>query len=246
MSKTLDTRISINKKIVNGKTIDEFVGFANPAFSSALDMLIPVDVGRPVLSVDRENDILQKIGFGFYDIQQAFIERLRKSYDEKYFRVFESYLAALDKNIEAGVAVSFFGANGSGKTNGMATMAREIIRRRFNPELGINGRVDLSILFTPCYQMIEDYLENNLGSDNVYSVVKLLMIDDVDRDYTGHRRAAFQSIIGERSRQAGKPFFITTALTNNEFATQFPHAFSRMKTGIILQTQNNDLRSLRK
>ena len=246
MSETLQTRISTNKKIVNGKTTDEFVSFAKPAFSSALDMLIPIDTKSPVLSIDRENEMLQKIGFGFYDIQHAFIDRLKKSYTSNYVKVFESYLAALDKNIEAGVAVSFFGINGSGKTNGMATMTREIIRRRFNPELGVDGRVDLSILFTPCYLMIEDYLENNLGGDNVYAVVKLLMIDDVDRDYTGHRRAAFQSIIGERSRQAGKPFFITTALTNNEFAAQFPHAFSRMKTGIILQTQNNDLRSLRK
>jgi hypothetical protein len=241
----LTDRMSNKKKIVNGKVIDEPVGFVLPALSDAIKMVHPINMARPILCVERENEILKKIGFGFYDIQQAFIENLAKSYDRNYVKIFESYLAAFDRNLKTGTAVSFFGANGSGKTNGMATMAREIIRRRFNPNLGVDGRVDLSIMFTTCYAMIEDYLGNNLGNDNIYSVVRLLMIDDVDRDYTGHRRSAFQFIIGERARY-GKPFFITTALSNNEFAAQFPHAFSRMKTGIILQTKNSDLRSLRK
>lgn len=222
--------------------------FNKPAFNEALETLVIAETANDVnrLTIEKENKILLDIGFGYYDIQNAFIEKMQKAYDARHMIIFNSYLNDLDAKLRVGAPVSFFGANGSGKTNGMATMTRQVVKKYYDPSAGTDGRVKLSMIMTTCYSMIEDYLENGLGEENIYTFVRLLLIDDVDRDYTGHRRTAFQSIIAARSREQAKPFFLTTAMTNEEFAAQFPHVFSRLKTGIVLKTKDCDLRSLRK
>lgn len=219
-----------------------------PAFSDALDTLTIVETAEEMnkLTIERENKILLEYGFGFYDVQNACIENMQNAFSPRYMIIMQSYLNDLSRNLRLGTPVSFLGANGSGKTNGMATLTRQIIKKYYDPSAGMNGRVRMSIMMTPCYSMIEDYLENALGEENIYTVVNLLLIDDVDRDYTGHRRAAFQSIIAARAREQGKPFFLTTAMNDNEFAAQFPHVYSRLKTGIVLKTKDQDLRNLRR
>lgn len=222
--------------------------WSKPAFSEALDTLAISETAEEMnrLTVERENKILLEYGFGYYDVQNAFIDNMQNAFNPRYMIILQSYLNELNRNLKIGTPVSFLGSNGSGKTNGMATLTRQIVRKYYDPGAGMNGRVRMSIMMTPCYSMIEDYLENALGEENIYTVVRLLLIDDVDRDYTGHRRAAFQSIISARARAQGKPFFLTTAMNDNEFAAQFPHVFSRLKTGIVLKTNNCDLRNLKK
>lgn len=220
--------------------------FTIPKFDDALKTLELIDEPSRELNADRANKILLDLGFGHYDTKKAFDFLLKNAYEQKEVDKFKIYLTELKKNISLGVPVSFFGSNGSGKTNGMAALARQIIYRYWEKNSGIDGRVGISMLLTTCYSMIEDIVANELSDENIYTVVRLLMIDDVDRDYTQHRKAAFQSVIAARSRQIGKPFFLTTALSYQEFSANFPHVYSRLKTGIVLQTKNIDLRTIRK
>ena len=110
----LTDRISEQPIIVDGKVTEEKIGFSTPAFSAAMNLLKQIEPVTPKLTVDLENKMLEKIGFGFYDIAMALKENLSSAYDQKYIKIFDAYLSALDKNIKAGAPVSFFGSNGSG------------------------------------------------------------------------------------------------------------------------------------
>lgn len=232
----LDERISTNATDLEN-------AWNAPALNGALGMLRLVDTPNYPLTVERENRLLLDLGFGEFDIENAFVENLPKAYGQNFTAAIKKYIESLDANLTKNVCVSFSGANGSGKTNAMATIAREVIRKKYEPEL---GRVRFYIHFTTAYDMIEDIVRNELTGDNIYQVSRFLLIDDLDRDHTPHRRAAFSHIISERVKQAGKPFVLTTAMNDQELASLYPHVFSRLKTGITLRTNGVDLRCLRK
>lgn len=219
--------------------------FLRPAFSAALNELDLVTNDPAPLTVARENKFLHELGFGEWDYQEAFVENLKNAYAAHYVQALKSYLVNLDINLQRGTCLTFRGINGGGKTNGMATIVREIMRRKFDPTLGYDGRVKIPMFYTTATEMAEHAATHDLGKNNIYNVIRLLIIDDLGR-LTELRSSAFSHIISERSKQMGKPFFITTALSDRELGERYQHVYSRLRTGLTVVTNDKDLRCLRK
>lgn len=235
------------------RTSGNGVDFVKPVFGQ-IDLskfeIIDEPVAEPpkinMLNVTRENKILFELGFGHYDYEHAFIENLPKSYAREYVALLKNYIARLDSNLQAGVSIIFRGVNGGGKTNGMATMVREVIRKKFDANAGIDGRVRCSMRYVVAKTMAAHAVEDEAHAECLYTSVSLLIVDDLRADLTEHRRSAFSHLICERFKQRGKPIFLTSALSDGEFIEKYRDIYSRLRTGITVITNPSDLRCLRK
>lgn len=239
----------IDEKRTSGNGVD----FVKPVFAQIdlskfeiIDDPVIDSPKRKPLDVVRENKILSELGFGDYDYEHAFVKNLPNAYAKNYVAMLNSYITRLDENLQAGVSIVFRGVNGGGKTNGMATIVREVIRKKFDPNAGVDGRVRLSMKYVIAKSMAVHALEEESRQDSLYTSVGLLIIDDLRSDLTEHRRSAFSHLVCERFKQRGKPIFLTSALSDEQFLEKYQDIYSRLRTGITVITNPKDLRSLRK
>jgi len=193
------------------------------------------------LTTKREDEILLNLGFNGLEIEHKNVESLRRSYDEKTFKLLQGYVANIRKNFINGVGASFLGKNGSGKTSSMALMFRYLVRCFYSP---MSQKVNLGMVKKSVDELLQMVLDDDYNRKAWYCEVKVLGIDDM-LHYTDTRHNALRFLINERtSKGPGYLTFMTSRLTEEELE-KYSDVYSRMGYGFKFWTVADDFRKIK-
>lgn len=187
--------------------------------------------------LSRENAHLRGIGFGLEEITISEVAGVRacfvaenaasnlKTEEAEHERFMRYWNEVRNRKPDIG-NIFFYGGNGCGKTTCLSLIARAFYRAHYDPRYGISH---VRMKFVKCWRMLEDLAAHGCEDDSVYLTVPILFLDDIDRDYTGHRRALFQGVMDERKRNWPKLWTGQTSALNAEveYPKLYPHDYSR-------------------